>query len=76
MRQGIKEKDVREFEKCCEKLNAVMERIRTYQPEACGYFAENSMNLMSGVPQEGSGDSHPERTVKTVYMPNYDGGAW
>lgn len=76
MRQGIKEKDIRDFEKFCEKLNIVMKRIRTYQPEACGYLNDDHMNLLSGSSHEGHGNSQRERSVACIWMPDFSGGGW
>ena len=49
MKNGIKAKDIRDFNKCVEKLNGIMERIREYKPEAHIYATPGSLNLMSGV---------------------------
>lgn len=38
MTQGIKEKDIRDFEKYLNKLCEVVTRIRTYNPEAHIYM--------------------------------------
>ena len=47
MRQGIKEKDIRDFEKYANKLADVLKRIREYKTEANAYLAEDTLNLMS-----------------------------
>ena len=38
MTQGIKAKDIRDFEKAVEKLEAVVARIRKYRPEATAFL--------------------------------------
>lgn len=45
MRQGIKEKDIRDFEKYASKLADVMERIMKYNPEANCYVTMNDIRL-------------------------------
>ena len=38
MNQGIKAKDIRDFEKAVEKLQRVMSRINEYKPEAMAFL--------------------------------------
>lgn len=38
MRQGIKEKDIRDFESAVKRLEKVMDRIRSYKPEAMAFL--------------------------------------
>lgn len=45
MRQGIREKDIRDFEKYANKLSNVLKRIKDYKPEANAYLAEDTLNL-------------------------------
>ncbi len=47
MRQGIKEKDIRDFEKYARKLADVVKRIREYRPEASAYLGMDTLYLMS-----------------------------
>lgn len=75
MRQGIKEKDIRDFEKYAKKLSDVVERIREYKPEANGFMNEETMCLMSEDWCESSCDPN-DVCVASVYMPSFDGGAW
>lgn len=48
MTKGIKAKDIRDFEKCAEKLNSIIGRIREYAPEAAVYATPNELYLMAG----------------------------
>lgn len=48
MRQGIKEKDIRDFEKYASKLNDVICHIQEYNPNASVYLAMEDLCLMSG----------------------------
>ena len=45
MKNGIKEKDIRDFKKYAEKLNEVNKRIKEYNPEAHIYVQEDSLVL-------------------------------
>ena len=76
MRQGIKEKDIRDFEKYANKLADVLERIRKYKPEANAYLAGNDLNLMSNASHDYYGHGHPEHSVTCIYMNGFDGGDW
>lgn len=48
MTRGVREKDIRDFEKYANKLNIVITRIREYCPEAQYYLASEVLNLMTG----------------------------
>ena len=76
MRQGIKEKDIRDFEKYANKLANVLKRIREYKPEANAYLAEDTLNLMSGETHDEYGHKLPENSVTHIYMNGFDGGDW
>lgn len=74
MKLGVKEKDIRAFEKYAEKLSEVLNRVREYNPSASGFVNNDSLCLMSGDWHEPyDPDSH---CVTSVYMPYLDGGAW
>lgn len=75
MRRGIKEKDIRDFEKYARKLSDVVERIREYNPEAAGFMNCNDMCLMSGEWRTEGCDPN-NKCVTSVTMPSFDGGAW
>lgn len=76
MTQGIKEKDIRDFEKYLNKLCEVVTRIRTYNPEAHIYVACDEFHLMS----EGCADLHgkeaQEYIVTSQRIPGTDCGDW
>lgn len=76
MRQGIKEKDIRDFEKYANKLADVLQRIREYKPEANAYLAEDTLNLLSNEPHDEYGHKHEEYSVTNIYMQGFDGGGW
>jgi hypothetical protein len=76
MKQGIKEKDIRDFEKYANKLSDVLQRIREYKPTACAYLAEDVLNLMSDEHHSFYGIDNQEYVVTYVYMPDFDGGDW
>lgn len=46
MRNGIKEKDIRDFEKYAQKLDDVMKRIQEYHPTANYYLNMDNLQLM------------------------------
>lgn len=74
MTQGIKQKDIRDFEKYAKKLSNVMEHIREYCPNAIGFMECDSLNLMSGY-WENSVEAN-NKCVISVHMPHFDGGGW
>ena len=76
MRQGIKEKDIKDFEKYAEKLSAVLKRIQEYQPKANAYLSMNELNLMSDQHLEYSREEYQDFVVTSVIMPGFDGGDW
>lgn len=47
MKQGIKAKDIRDFEKAVKRLDKVLERIQQYKPRAYIYVTPSQINLMS-----------------------------
>lgn len=77
MTQGIKEKDVRDFEKYANKLNDVIIRIREYPPAARYYLANETLNLMNG-----PSHAHPDLGIEkgevaaSVLMKYTSGGDW
>lgn len=76
MKQGIKEKDIRDFEKYAEKLRDVVDRIREYKPTAMAYLAEDILNLMSDNPHDDFENPQRENVVTSIYMGAFDGGDW
>lgn len=77
MAKGIKEKDIRDFEKYAKKLNDVIVRIREYCPEAQYYLACETLHLMNG-----SSHGHKElgiergESVAEFTMKYTSGGDW
>ena len=76
MRQGIKEKDIRDFEKYAKKLSDVMVRIQKYAPEANAYLAMNVLNLMSCDFRQYPRDQQQDFAVTSILMEGFDGGDW
>lgn len=46
MVKGIKAKDIRDFEKCVNKLNEIIERINKYKPDACIFVTDDVFYLL------------------------------
>lgn len=76
MRKGIKEKDIRDFEKYANRLNDVMIRIREYRPEANIYAAQESLYLMSEPPYDDNVTGNQDAIVANVMIFGMDSGAW
>ena len=77
MKQGIKEKDIKDFEKYAHKLNDVVKRIRAYKPDANVYLAVgSSLNLISCSCQDKDLFEQQENIVASVSVTGFDGGAW
>lgn len=47
MKQGVKAKDIRDFEKAVERLEEVLKRIQQYKPRTYIYVTPSQINLMS-----------------------------
>lgn len=76
MKQGIKEKDIRDFEKYAKKLSGVLAQIRAYKPEVNAYLAMNDLNLMSDDFRQMDIDRQQDFIVTTIHMEGFDGGDW
>lgn len=74
MKQGIKEKDIRDFEKIVKKLDEILERIRQYKPMAYIYVTPSQLHLMSDT--NGEMYSNQEYIVASEYVVNLDCGDW
>lgn len=74
MKQGIKAKDIRDFEKAVERLDEVLERIQQYKPTAYIYVAPSQINLMSEKNAEVSVNQDLIVTSGTIV--NLDCGDW
>lgn len=76
MKQGIKEKDIRDFEKYAKKLSGVMKRIQGYKPEANAYLACESLHLMSCDFHDIARIDQQNYSVVDIVMEGFDGGDW
>ncbi len=76
MIQGIKEKDIRDFEKYAQKLSDTMKRIREYSPKANAFLAMEELHLMSRCFQELEINEQQDFSVVSVHMEGFDGGDW
>lgn len=80
MKQGIKEKDIRDFEKYAKKLSDVMCRIREYKPEANAFLAceglSTVLNLMSDDHCDYPKYEQTGLIVAEINMIGFDGGGW
>lgn len=76
MRQGIKENDIRDFEKYARKLSGVMARIRECRPEANAYLAMGNLHLMSCEFQRLDIHVQQEYSVTDILMEGFDSGDW
>jgi hypothetical protein len=79
MKQGIKEKDIRDFEKYAMKLSCVLNRIREYKPTANAFLAcsvNTYLCLMSDDHCNYDKDKQGELVVTEIDMFGFDGGDW
>ena len=76
MRKGIKEKDIRDFEKYAKKLSGVMEHIREYNQEANAFLAMETLNLMSCDFRALDSATQQDCIVTSIDMEAFDGGDW
>lgn len=74
MKQGIKVKDIRDFEKAVERLDEVLERIQQYKPTAYIYVTPSQINLMSEKNDEVS--ANQDLIVTSGIIVNLDCGDW
>lgn len=74
MKQGIKAKDIRDFEKAVERVGEVLERIRQYKPTAYIYVTPSQLNLMSEKNDEVSVNQDLIVTSKVIL--SLDCGDW
>lgn len=73
---GIKEEHIIEFQKCCQNLNILIEKIRKYCPEAQYYLATSNLHLMIGASHELSGKPRSEYSVTSEIISHISGGDW
>lgn len=74
MKQGIKVKDIRDFEKAVERLDEVLERIQQYKPTAYIYVTPSQISLMSEKNDEVS--ANQDLIVTSGIIVNLDCGDW
>lgn len=83
---AIRAKDIKAFVRYAEKLNHLMEEIRTYAPEAFLYSTPDTLHLMSAPnelrradglsPSKEERDENDRLTVASVSIISLDGGDW
>lgn len=49
MQQGIKEKDIRDMQRCFEKMRSIMLRIQEYNPHAHIVIVESDLITLTGI---------------------------
>ena len=78
MRKGIKEKDIRDFEKYATKIDEVMRRILEYNPKAEIYLNMDDLQLLGDetYSDDGKGDVkyNEENVVASVWIRHSSGG--
>lgn len=79
MKNGIKAKDIRDFEKYANKLVDVLSRIREYKPEANAFLVcgvQTYLCLMCDDHCDYPETESNNFVVMEVDMPGFDGGDW
>lgn len=74
MRNGIKEKDIRDFEKYAQKLDDIMKRIQEYHPTANYYLNMDNFQLMSDDPFDYNGRYNAKAEVSSIWIHSSSGG--
>lgn len=74
MRNGIKEKDIRDFEKYAQKLDDVMKRIQEYHPTANYYLNMDNLQLMSDAPFDDNYKYNENAEVSSIWIRSANGG--
>ena len=78
MKNGIKAKDIKDFEKYAQKLDDVMKRIQEYHPTANYYLNMDDLQLMSDEPfldrKDGGIKYNEEAEVSSVWIRSASGG--
>lgn len=70
MRDGIKEKDIQDFEKCANKLAKICERIQKYNEGAYIYANMDSLELRGNYQSVDKKDAY----VASIFIPKMDCG--
>lgn len=68
MRNGIKAKDIKDFEKYARKLDDIMKRIQEYHPTANYYLNMDSLQLMSEYPFDDNYRYNEKAEVSSVWI--------
>jgi len=76
MRQGIKEKDIRDFEKYAKKLDDVIRRINEYNKNVTVYLAMQNLCLLNGSSHSEFGRALQENVVTSIIISKSGGGDW
>lgn len=77
MQKGIKEKDIKDFEKYAKKLDEVMKRILEYNPNATIYLNMDNLELHGNMPFYNFGSNclyTDEYLVADVWIRSSSGG--
>ena len=74
MRKGIKEKDIRDFEKYANKLDETMKRILEYNPNAEIFLNMDNLELFGNKSFTGNGTYVEENKVSEVWIRHSSGG--
>ena len=78
MKKGIKEKDIRDFEKYANKLDELMKRIQEYHPTANYYLNMDDLQLMCDAPfidgKDGDIKYNENAIVSSVWIRSASGG--
>ena len=71
----IKPKDIKEFEKICDELRSLMDRIREYEPTAHLYVTPETINLMIGCGEICNKYGNELKIAEKIIL-NLDCGDW
>lgn len=74
MRKGIKEKDIRDFEKYANKLDEVMKRILKYNPKAEIFLNMDVLELFGNASFSDNGKYMEENKVSEIWIRHSSGG--
>lgn len=72
----IKKNDIQEFERIIGELDDLMQRIRSYNPEANLYVPMSSICLMKGDSHNERGEPQQENAVSDIELGYIGGGDW
>lgn len=75
MIKGVKDKDIRDFEKYASKLAEIIDRIVEYCPAARIYVTPQEINLMVGFPEDIDRKTE-ELVVSSTFCSHIESGDW